>query len=77
VFFINKNKILLILIVIFIILLILNAIKINIQSKKAIQVVSLPVTGKTIILDAGHGNPDERSRKQKWSIRRGYKFKNS
>ena len=27
---------------------------------EAIQVTSLPVSGKTVILDAGHGTPDER-----------------
>lgn len=25
----------------------------------AVQVTSLPVSGKTVILDAGHGTPDE------------------
>ncbi len=29
----------------------------------AVQVTSLPVSGKVVILDAGHGTPDERSRK--------------
>ena len=28
-----------------------------------ISTVSLPVSGKTVIVDAGHGVPDERSRK--------------
>ena len=27
---------------------------------EAVQVTSLPVSGKTVILDAGHGTPDER-----------------
>ena len=27
----------------------------------AVQVTSLPVSGKVVILDAGHGTPDERS----------------
>ena len=26
---------------------------------EAVQVVSLPVSGKTVIVDAGHGTPDE------------------
>lgn len=30
---------------------------------EAVQVTSLPVSGKTVILDAGHGTPDERCRK--------------
>ena len=29
----------------------------------AVQVTSLPVSGKVVILDAGHGTPDERSGK--------------
>lgn len=29
----------------------------------AVQVTSLPVSGKVVILDAGHGQPDGRSRK--------------
>ena len=33
----------------------------------AVQVTSLPVSGKVVILDAGHGTPDERCRKQKWN----------
>ena len=28
-----------------------------------IATVNLPVSGKTIVIDAGHGKPDERSRK--------------
>lgn len=30
---------------------------------KAVETTSTPVSGKTVILDAGHGVPDERSRK--------------
>lgn len=26
----------------------------------AVQVTALPISGKTVILDAGHGTPDER-----------------
>lgn len=36
------------------------------NSKKAIPVVSLPVSNKVIVLDAGHGDPDRRSGKCKW-----------
>lgn len=32
---------------------------------ETIETVTLPVSGKTIIVDAGHGVPDERSRKLK------------
>ncbi len=35
----------------------------------AVQVTSLPISGKAVILDAGHGTPDERCRKQKWNNR--------
>lgn len=39
--------------------------KLNIRNKRnigdAVQVTSLPVSGKVVILDAGHGTPDERS----------------
>lgn len=30
---------------------------------EAVQVTTLPVSGKVVILDAGHGTPDERCRK--------------
>ena len=29
----------------------------------AVQVTTLPVSGKVVILDAGHGTPDERCRR--------------
>jgi len=29
------------------------------ENKDTIEIVTLPVTGKTIVLDAGHGSPDE------------------
>ena len=31
------------------------------DKKGSIPTVSLPVSGKTVIIDAGHGKPDERS----------------
>jgi N-acetylmuramoyl-L-alanine amidase len=31
--------------------------------KKTVQTVTLPVTNKVIVIDAGHGVPDERCRK--------------
>lgn len=37
----------------------------RIPEKETIETVTLPVSGKTIIVDAGHGVPDERSRKLK------------
>ena len=30
------------------------------DSKTSVPTVSLPVSGKTIVIDAGHGKPDER-----------------
>ena len=35
----------------------------NREIGEAIQVTTLPVSGKIVILDAGHGTPDERCRK--------------
>lgn len=35
---------------------------VDLQNKETIPTVTLPVSGKTIIVDAGHGVPDERSR---------------
>ena len=37
-----------------------NASKKNRNIGDAVQVTSLPVSGKVVILDAGHGTPDER-----------------
>ena len=35
--------------------------KVNNKQTKTIQTVALPVNNKVIIIDAGHGVPDERS----------------
>ena len=35
------------------------------EQKDYVPTVSLPVSGKTIVIDAGHGKPDERCRKFK------------
>lgn len=56
-FYINKNSIMITLIIIFI-LIISSIYNLN-NNKSTIQTVSLPVSGKTIVLDAGHGQPDE------------------
>ena len=32
------------------------------MKEKTVETVSLPSTNKVIVLDAGHGKPDERSR---------------
>ena len=34
----------------------------EIEKEKTVETVSLPSTNKVIVLDAGHGKPDERSR---------------
>ena len=34
------------------------------DKKEMVPTVSLPISGKTIVLDAGHGKPDERCTKQ-------------
>ena len=35
----------------------------NTNTNNTIQTTATPVSGKTIIVDAGHGTPDERCRK--------------
>ena len=39
------------------------SLKAAFTSPKAVATVNLPVSNKVIVLDAGHGVPDERSRK--------------
>lgn len=36
----------------------------NIQKPNTVQTVALPVSNKVIVIDAGHGIPDERCTKQ-------------
>ena len=47
----------------------------KIQEQTA-QTTSTPVSGKTVVLDAGHGIPDERCAKFKWNNRSRNKLKN-
>lgn len=35
----------------------------NDEKENAVQTTATPVSGKTVVLDAGHGVPDERSTK--------------
>lgn len=35
----------------------------NVEKQNTMQTTATPVSGKTIVVDAGHGVPDERSRK--------------
>ncbi len=40
------------------------SLKSTFTEPKVVATVNLPVSNKVIVLDAGHGVPDERSRKQ-------------
>lgn len=63
----NKKRIYLILEVI-IVALVVSYLKMpNNTENNTIQTVALPVTNKVIIVDAGHGYPDMRSRSTKWN----------
>lgn len=63
----NRKKIKLILTSIFILLFVF-AIQItnnnNLKKQNSIETTSTPSSGKVVILDAGHGSPDERCQKQ-------------
>ncbi len=60
----NKKRITLIITSIFLSIFIFIFTTDNIKSQEEyISTVSLPISGKTIVVDAGHGIPDERSRK--------------
>ncbi len=74
--FLNRKRISLIIIII-----LLGIFTFSYKQEAEIQktqvVTSTPVSGKVVILDAGHGYPDERSRKQEWNNRSKHKFKNN
>ena len=62
----NKKRIALIITSVFLAIFIFAFTTDNIEEyKKYISTVSLPVSEKVIIVDAGHGKPDERGRKHK------------
>ncbi len=42
----------------------------GLKSEVTLPTVSLPVSNKVIVLDAGHGSPDRRGREFKWNTRR-------
>ncbi len=66
----NKKRITLVITSIFLSIFIFIFTADNIQNREEYTpTVSLPVSGKTIVIDAGHGIPDERSRKFKWYYR--------
>lgn len=64
----NKKRIFLILEVI-IVALAVSYLKMPNKDNNTIQTVAVPVTNKVIVVDAGHGNPDKRSRGTKWNNR--------
>lgn len=58
----NKKKIILVSSSIFLAIFIFMLTSSNLGGKNNyVETVSLPVSGKTIVIDAGHGVPDERS----------------
>ena len=65
----NKKRISIILSAIFISLFTFLFVSEKNTKDSTIPTVSLPVSGKTIVLDAGHGVPDERGAKFKWNYR--------
>ena len=58
----NKNdlKRMVIIFIMIIVGISVSAMKKNREIGDAVQVATLPVSGKVVILDAGHGTPDER-----------------
>ena len=63
----NKKRITLIITSVFIAVFVLLSDGL-LDKDKYVATVSLPVSNKVIIIDAGHGIPDERSRKFEWNI---------
>lgn len=67
---IDKKRITLIITGIFLSIFIFVFTKDNISEQKYYRATtSLPISDKIIVVDAGHGKPDERSREFKWNIR--------
>lgn len=56
----RKKRITFIVFSVFLSILVFTLIR---DKKEIVPTVSLPVSGKTIVIDAGHGKPDERSTK--------------
>lgn len=56
----RKKRITLIVLSVFVSMLVFTLVN---DRKDIVSTVSLPVSGKTIVLDAGHGKPDERCTK--------------
>ena len=60
---ITKKKILAWISVLSVFIITLTIFNASVLKKETFQTVSLPASNKVIVLDAGHGKPDERSRK--------------
>ena len=73
---ISKKRILLLTSILCISLFICN-IALNKTEEKTVQTMALPVTNKVIVIDAGHGVPDEGAQSSKRYNRSSNKFKNS
>lgn len=54
----NKKRLILVISTVFISIFIFLLTP-NFEEDKYVETVSLPVSGKTIVVDAGHGIPDE------------------
>lgn len=61
----RKKRILLVLMCVVVSICFIN-ITGNLKNEITLPTVSLPVSNKVIVLDAGHGSPDRRGRKYKW-----------
>ena len=60
----NKKRILLVIMSVFLsVFTFMLTSKSDTEINESISTVSLPISGKTIVVDAGHGVPDERSTK--------------
>ena len=53
----RKKRITLIVLSVFLSILVFTLVN---DRKELVPTVSLPISGKTIVIDAGHGKPDER-----------------
>ena len=60
---ITKKKILTWISALFVFIITLTVFNRSDLKKESVQTVNLPVSNKVIVLDAGHGVPDERGRK--------------
>ncbi len=62
----RKKRILLIIMCVIVSVGFINITR-NLKNELTVPTVSLPVSNKVIVLDAGHGSPDRRGRKCKWN----------